>query len=593
MFKVYAYDDNSDSQRSNTPVNVSVKFNPVNDAPTISFDSNYELNENGILEFSLDEDSQGTISFDIFDIDNTIEELTLVLIEDSDNLEITITENTIKIEPTENYFTETYETINIGVTDGDEESSYLTLNLNINPVNDLPQGVNKSVSIYRDSYLDLNSDFFEIIDIDNDDMNSIQISTLPKKGEFILNNEDIVIDQEISLSDISNIKYIPDKSYIGNDSFLFRVSDGTGLSKSNAFNIIVLESPFGENSQIASKGGVPIPNKQFGDWSCKSGYIPKQDSVLQSYTCVVPENKAPSAKISILPKLINNSLGYNSTVYLSGEGSTDEEGGTLEYYWKILSNSTDLEEDGYSSSSKFEFIANNDTCEDNKCKINLTVIDEPGSERSKSNTVTLTFNLIETEVESTPVDYSNLTIKLYETYNDDELEYLGLKRNEVIEKNKKLIQVNLNGTIIKYEDVEAVTSEPSDKNEPKFIVGDDNCSTSLGENTVNSPEDCKQKSNGFGIILIFTFSILLGIGGFIAWKKGIFSKVSTKTLPMQSYEVPEYTEPVSTNNIQNNSVNLSSMIKEKINQGYSEGEIKNYLLSHGYSETDIDNAINS
>ena len=49
-------------------------------------------------------------------------------------------------------------------------------------------------------------------------------------------------------------------------------------------------------------GGTPIPNKQYGDWSCKPGYIPVLSSLNQDYECVVPENNAPVAEIKILPQ---------------------------------------------------------------------------------------------------------------------------------------------------------------------------------------------------------------------------------------------------------------------------------------------------
>jgi len=131
------------------------------------------------------------------------------------------------------------------------------------------------------------------------------------------------------------------------------------------------------------------------------------------------------------------------------------------------------------------------------------------------------------------------------------------------------------------------------------VPNDDYCSKTLGENTVNSPNDCEKKSNMVPILLIFSFITVLGIGAFVAWKKGLFSKSSSPTQSFASttaYSAPTYQPPSysSTNTTtQNPNNNLRSVVQEKIREGYSSGEIKSYLISKGYSESDIDNSLNS
>ena len=88
---------------------------------------------------------------------------------------------------------------------------------------------------------------------------------------------------------------------------------------------------------------------------------------------------------------------------------------------------------------------------------------------------------------------------------------------------------------------------------------------------------------------------ILGILRFVALKKGLFNRLgsSKKSIAKPvTYDAPSYTAPTNSSEVPTSNF-LSKMIKEKIDQGYSEGEIKSYLISKGYSESEIDNAINS
>jgi len=213
----------------------------------------------------------------------------------------------------------------------------------------------------------------------------------------------------------------------------------------------------------------------------------------------------------------------------------------------------------------------------------------------QSNSITKSFNIIESFEELpeniTKIDYSNLIIEEGRTYNDDELAYLSLVKGSTIARSGKSIEVDTTGKVVKYEDLQSRTSTGTNEG-PKYYEGDGICNKFAGENSINSPEDCEEKSSVFGIVIIFSFISILGILGFVAWKKGLFAKLTKpKASPVTtSYDVPSYSQPTTQVNTK---PDLSVLVRTKISQGYSEGEIKSYLVAQGYSESDIDSALSS
>ena len=586
-FDIKVTDSNADSLESN-PVKISVEFKAVNDIPIIYYPNEYSIEE-GIYTVDILEDSSETISINSEDPDG--DELTLTVSESSnfwseDNFQIQ--DNTIIITPTPNYSSQSSEDIYLKVSDSVSESNTLVARINVIPTNDIPTSSDVAAAAYRNTNLKLSEELFEMNDIDGDALSGIELTTLPSSGKLEINGIEITqVPNLILINDLDNLIYLASEE-IGYDTFNFRVYDGIITSNSHQFNISIVESPFGENSQLSYKGGVPIPNKQFGDWSCKPGYIPILSSVLQSYTCEIPENEAPIAEIKILPEINGNSIPYGTKVYLNADSSYDPEGVQLGYVWSILSKSKTYLTDTRSTNSdnKFNFIANDTTCTNNSCLIEITVYDElSNEERSKFTKETISFSLDE-EVLPDETDYSNLDIVLGETYEDDELNYLSLIKGSTVIKNGKSVEVDTTGKVVKYEDLQAKTFNSL------HIEGDGICNKFAGENSINSPEDCEEKSSVFGIVIIFSFISILGILGFVAWKKGLFAKLTKpKASPVTtSYDVPSYSQPTTQVNTK---PDLSVLVRTKISQGYSEGEIKSYLVAQGYSESDIDSALSS
>jgi len=74
----------------------------------------------------------------------------------------------------------------------------------------------------------------------NNSLAKIKVLSLPLNGTLRLNNLNIEATQEINLSDLSGISFVPNNNYIGSATFQWNGSDGTQYSASNASVTITL-----------------------------------------------------------------------------------------------------------------------------------------------------------------------------------------------------------------------------------------------------------------------------------------------------------------------------------------------------------------
>ncbi|MBW2241697.1 MAG: DUF4347 domain-containing protein, partial [Deltaproteobacteria bacterium] len=99
-----------------------------------------------------------------------------------------------------------------------------------------PTAADKTVSTSEDTaYTFLASDF-NFADVNGDSLTKVKITSLESNGALQLGGFDVVLDQEVAISDIDagNLKFIPapDENGSGYDSFEFEVHDGTAYSSS-------------------------------------------------------------------------------------------------------------------------------------------------------------------------------------------------------------------------------------------------------------------------------------------------------------------------------------------------------------------------
>jgi len=592
---------------SNELSELSINVYPVQDKPSIS------LRQSSI---TIEEDTQKIINFNANDIDG--DELTFYVsssnndIINEDKIELTGGNGRyrLKLSPEPNKYTRIIEEnlnnpviITIDVEDEYFEFDSKELSVVITPVNDKPFSENFSLSNYYYLETIFQEDWFLIQDVDGDSISSIQIMG-SNSGELRYDGTKFTGLKDIKLSDINKLSFSQTNDVSEDTSdiesvIFFRIVDENGLI-SDKYNITINYEvvPFGiyarpANYYFKQTGmlGNTIPNLEYGSWVCIQGYQPILESVSNKYSCELIPNEPPIANFSVIPLFENTS--YAGTDLTITSTSNDPDGFTtgLTHNWSINE-----------SNEKIIVLRNfnGSICDSqNICSITLNVTDEDGD----SSSITKTF-LFSSEEDKEKTDESKnlankretLTINKGQTYSDAELAILGLSKGGSTVKDGTRILVDNNGTITKFESLLSRTAD-TDYDDPStnFEIGDGYCDKFRSENSVNSPRDCKESSGLLGIIIVFSFISILGILGFVAWKKGLFSKLgsSKKSIAKPAtYDAPSYTAPAN-NSAAPTSNFLSKMIKEKIDQGYSEGEIKSYLISKGYSESEIDNAINS
>ncbi len=125
-------------------------------------------------------------------------------------------------------------------SDGALDSTPAKVTISLGPVNDAPTVSDVAKTGSEDTLLSLSSaDFVAgFSDVDGNTLNSIQIVSGPSHGVLSYNGALLNTGVTISAANISNISYLGDANYNGNDSFTWIASDGALSSvAASTFNI--------------------------------------------------------------------------------------------------------------------------------------------------------------------------------------------------------------------------------------------------------------------------------------------------------------------------------------------------------------------
>lgn len=115
------------------------------------------------------------------------------------------------------------------VSDGELNStdSY-TMSITVTPpaLNQPPIADNSAISLNEDDSYTFTGANFNYSDADGDALAKVIITQLPTSGSLELNNVSVALNQEIPVTEISNLIYKPALNMFGSESFLFKVNDG-------------------------------------------------------------------------------------------------------------------------------------------------------------------------------------------------------------------------------------------------------------------------------------------------------------------------------------------------------------------------------
>jgi serine protease len=190
---------------------------PVNNSPEAT-DDDYSVEEDTILNV---EEALGVLKTDS-DVEN--DPLTTVLASGVSNGNLTLNSNgSFTYEPNDDFTG--IDSFTYKANDGFSDSNIATVNITVNPVNDVPVADNQTVTTQKGSTV-------EIVltggDVDDGDVLAYIIDSGPSHGALIGN--------------APNMIYTPISEYIGDDSFTFKVNDGEENSSLATVTIIVTEA---------------------------------------------------------------------------------------------------------------------------------------------------------------------------------------------------------------------------------------------------------------------------------------------------------------------------------------------------------------
>ena len=585
------------------PVKMILNVRSVNDDPEIGSISNMTLTEDlgsekiPIYLEDFDETDTLTLSAEIPNDKHSIINPSLIRFEGQDN--------NIKdmiIVPSPNAYGEV--PIKITVSDGNRGESSVNFIVSITPENDAPTAKDFGKEAYVYGTISFSAEDFGFEDIDSISSDSIaqlhpsnyNFTKLkvyaPKDGSLVNDGEVIEWSTEIDRLNIPKLSFEMDTGITGSTTFQFSVSDAKLYSDIQTATITILPSPFGDLSQPRSRGGVRILQT---DWSCKPGYTPDASGfTMQTIfeageVCVKMENELPTADL-VAPEIVQ----IGDVAFFSAGRSADPDGIIKEYAWELSPNVTKTGE-------KVHHIYNSvNDCTSGICDIQLTVTDSDGGNTTSNKTLTLTTDEID------GADYYGLTMIEGQNYTDDELTYLGLLKGQINLKGDEEVTVDTTGMITSIEeqivevtgeglgyesyipnDGQCQTGERESSTPLDCLAGDGICSESLGEHSLNSPDDCKENSK-MGAILLLAFLTLLGGGAFFAWKKGLLGKhnLSLGAKPVADESPFETTQPAQPSGPE-------QYIKTQRSKGFSNEQIRGALKNKGWEDDKIDEALNA
>jgi VCBS repeat-containing protein len=251
---------------SSSSSTMTINVTPVNDAPASSA-SSVTTNEDTTHTFTADD-------FSFTDDDgDTLSSVTVSALIGSDGTflldGVAITGSTtvskadidaglLTFVPDANENGSSYNTFTFTVNDGTADSGSSTMTVNVTPVNDAPTSSDATININENNqessagdrtpsnitYTFSSSDFAFTDTESGAAITHVKIVDLPTSGTLNLSETAVTADEEIAIGDIGSLVYTPDANSETDDSFTFKVSDGTDYSTDpNTINVSVNAAP--------------------------------------------------------------------------------------------------------------------------------------------------------------------------------------------------------------------------------------------------------------------------------------------------------------------------------------------------------------
>jgi len=304
------YKSNSDSaltDRFNFKVNdgisdsppgiISISISPVNDQPIA-------IEQSGVVVTE-----QVSVNITIAGTDPDGDDITYSIVDSPANGTANLVGTTVTYLG--NSDTALTDSFTFKVNDGKVDSSKATVALAITPVNDNPVPISQTISTVEDIKLEI---ILSGIDADKDVL-IYSIVASPIKGTATLKD--------------SLVTYVPELGYFGNDSFIFRVSDGKVLSTAGFVQISITSNDFDEDgilNDFDKCPDTPTGSKVNTD-GCVVFELPFNNNKVEviSATCIAGNDGLLSLSVeddSHDYSISVNGNNFGQSIVISGENKT-------------------------------------------------------------------------------------------------------------------------------------------------------------------------------------------------------------------------------------------------------------------------------
>ncbi len=158
----------------------------------------------------------------------------------------------------------TDRTLQVVANDGKVDSAPATTTVSVTPVNDAPEGTDKTVSLDEDtSYAFDAADFGFSDPAEGDNFQAVKITTLPDAGALTLNGAAIASGQMVDVADLPNLVFAPAPDANGEAyaSFTFQVQDDGGTANGG---VDLDQSPNTITFNVNPVNDAPDPNPDGG-----------------------------------------------------------------------------------------------------------------------------------------------------------------------------------------------------------------------------------------------------------------------------------------------------------------------------------------
>jgi len=222
----------------------------------------------------------------------------------------------------------------------------ITQHIDVTPVNDVPSGIDETVTLAEDGSHTFTSSDFSFTDADDalgsagaNDLLNVILTTLPTDGDITLNGVAVTAGQSISEADISAglLVYTPDMDVNGTaaDSFTFQVQDdgGTndgGVDTDATANTLTLDITPTNDAPVLPASGPFSVGENAADTDAVGTITAATDIDLPADTITYSITGGTGAALF----QIDNS----GNITVDGNGNFDFEGGTTSYTLDIVAN---------------------------------------------------------------------------------------------------------------------------------------------------------------------------------------------------------------------------------------------------------------